>query len=132
MMQNHCCYPGCTEDVFIACDTCRDYRCHVHAEGNCGASGQNLEKNVNRPSKSKQETIQITSQSTIEQVGQWIETLSREKGIGNSEALKQRLIENEIDGETLLKLDRDFIERRLQRFGGRIRYIYAGRLFRIL
>jgi S-adenosylmethionine/arginine decarboxylase-like enzyme len=55
--------------------------------------------------------IEPVSQWTIEQVGQWIETLSREKGIGNSDALKQRFIENEIDGATLLKLNMSHLEK---------------------
>jgi hypothetical protein len=49
------------------------------------------------------------SQWSIEQVSIWIESLSKEKGIGDSNVLKQNFSQNKIDGEALLKLDRELI-----------------------
>jgi hypothetical protein len=48
---------------------------------------------------------------TNAQVGDWIEHLLKKEGIGISDAysMKQKFKDNGIDGETLLKLDRDFI-----------------------
>jgi hypothetical protein len=44
------------------------------------------------------------SQWNVEKVGNWIEGLSKEKGIGNADALKQNFMRNKIDGKKLLGL----------------------------
>jgi hypothetical protein len=44
------------------------------------------------------------SQWSIEKVGEWIENLSKEKEIGNSDVLKQNFMRNKIDGKNLLGL----------------------------
>jgi hypothetical protein len=84
--------------------------------------------NVNIPSSTIPESIQTTipisskvkmlmlalpepvSQWSIEKVGKWFESLSKEKGIGNADALKQNFIENGIDGHTLLTFNREDIK----------------------